>query len=258
LYDPERGGFVDVSILDILQIFGRAGRPQYDNTGHAILITPHKSLNQYLGLLGHQAPIESGFIKSLADHMNAEVVNGTITNIKEAASWLSYTFLFVRMGKNPLSYGMTFEEKFEDPQLDRKRMELVREAAETLDRCMMVRYDRRSGNLAVTDLGRVASHYYIKYGTIEAFNAMLTAHLNDSEALHVLCSSAEFDQLKVPHNLAEEVIRCRSAIAVSSGCSAYHYTFHFLIHSNMCVRFLCFAILPFCSCVLRSYQRLTS
>ena len=33
LYQPERGGFVDLSILDVLQIFGRAGRPQYDTTG---------------------------------------------------------------------------------------------------------------------------------------------------------------------------------------------------------------------------------
>ena len=82
---------------------------QYDTTGHAILITPHKSLNNYCSLLGHQAPIESSFIKSLADHLNAEIVNGTVTNIKEAASWLSYTFLFVRMGKNPLAYGLTFE-----------------------------------------------------------------------------------------------------------------------------------------------------
>ena len=63
LYDPERGGFVDLSILDVFQIFGRAGRPQYDTTGHAILITPHKSLNNYLNMLGQQAPIESGFIK---------------------------------------------------------------------------------------------------------------------------------------------------------------------------------------------------
>lgn len=54
IYDPERGGFVDLSILDVLQIFGRAGRPQYDNTGHAILITPHKTLDSYLGLLGNQ------------------------------------------------------------------------------------------------------------------------------------------------------------------------------------------------------------
>jgi activating signal cointegrator complex subunit 3 len=57
LYDPERGGFVDLSILDVLQIFGRAGRPQYDNTGHAILITPHKSLSTYLGLLSLQVNI---------------------------------------------------------------------------------------------------------------------------------------------------------------------------------------------------------
>ena len=71
--------------------------------------------------------------------MNAEIVNGTITNIREASSWLSYTFLFVRMGKNPVAYGMSFEEKFEDPQLDKKRVELVRDAAELLDRCMMIR-----------------------------------------------------------------------------------------------------------------------
>jgi activating signal cointegrator complex subunit 3 len=208
LYDPERGGFVDISVLDILQIFGRAGRPQYDTTGHAILITPHKTLSLYLGLLGHQAPIESNFIKSLADHLNAEIVNGTITNIKEAASWLSYTFLFVRMTQNPIAYGIPREETFDDPQLDKKRFELVTDAASTLDHCMMVRYDKKSGNLAVTDLGRVASHYYIKHGTIEAFNSMLTSHMSESEALHVLCSSAEFDQLKVRTYMRMYVCMC--------------------------------------------------
>ena len=127
LYDPERGGFVDVSILDILQIFGRAGRPQYDTSGHAILITSHASMGTYLGLLGQQAPIESSLIKSLADHMNAEIVNGTINNIKEAQSWLSYTFLFIRMCKNPIAYGILRDERHTDPQLEKKRLELVSE-----------------------------------------------------------------------------------------------------------------------------------
>jgi replicative superfamily II helicase len=49
----------------------------------------------------------------------------------------------------------------------------------------------------VTNLGRIASHYYIKHGTIDAFNTMLSPHLSEIDALHVLCSSAEFDQLKV-------------------------------------------------------------
>ncbi len=56
----------------------------------------------------------------------------------------------------------------------------------------------------MTDLGRIASHYYLRHGTIEAFNTMLSAHLSNSDALHVLCSSAEFDQLKMrPDELVE-------------------------------------------------------
>ncbi|KAJ1427305.1 Sec63 Brl domain-containing protein, partial [Ochromonadaceae sp. CCMP2298] len=225
LYDPERGGFVDLSILDVLQIFGRAGRPQYDSTGHAILITPHKSLAPYLGKLTHQAPIESALVKALADHLNAEIVNGTVNNLKEAASWLSYTFLFVRMCKNPLAYGINHEDLFADPRLEVKRLQLVRDAAELLDSCMMTRFDKRSGNLAVTDLGRIASHYYITHGTIEAFNNMLQPHLSDPDALHVLCSSAEFDQLKVrPEELVEmdgmkkhAVIALRSSVDDTAG-----------------------------------------
>ena len=46
--------------------------------GHAVLITPHKTLDKYLGLLGAQSPIESGLIKCLPDHMNAEIVNGKL------------------------------------------------------------------------------------------------------------------------------------------------------------------------------------
>eukprot|EP00981_Chlorochromonas_danica_P013205 scaffold5974_cov158-Ochromonas_danica.AAC.6 len=204
MYDPERGGFVDLSVLDIVQIFGRAGRPQYDNSGHAILITQQKSLNTYLGLLAQQTPIESAMVKSLVEHMNAEIVNGTINNIKEAIVWLSYTFLFVRMKKNPLIYGIKYEDIFDDPQLDRRRRDLAVVTAETLDQCMMARYDKRSGNLATTDLGRIASHYYIKHSTIESFNRMLSPHLLHPEALHLLCSSAEFDQLKSrPEELSE-------------------------------------------------------
>lgn len=47
---------------------------------------------------------------SLKDNLNAEVVLGTVTNVKEAIAWLGYTYLFVRMLKNPLVYGMSWEE----------------------------------------------------------------------------------------------------------------------------------------------------
>lgn len=37
MYDPQKGGFVDLDFLDVIQIFGRAGRPQFDNLGKFFL-----------------------------------------------------------------------------------------------------------------------------------------------------------------------------------------------------------------------------
>jgi len=50
------------------------------------------------------------FVTSLKDNLNAEVVLETVTNVKEASTWLGYTYLFVRILKNPLVYGMSWEE----------------------------------------------------------------------------------------------------------------------------------------------------
>ena len=73
LYDAKKGSFVDLGILDVLQIFGRAGRPQFDTHGDAYIITTHDKLSHYLALMTRQMPIESQFISSLTDNLNAEV-----------------------------------------------------------------------------------------------------------------------------------------------------------------------------------------
>ena len=64
---------MDLGILDVMQIFGRAGRPQFDKFGHGTILTTHDCLSHYLALLTRQNPIESQFIGSLADNLNAEV-----------------------------------------------------------------------------------------------------------------------------------------------------------------------------------------
>ena len=33
VYDAQKGGFSDVGMLDVQQIFGRAGRPQFEDSG---------------------------------------------------------------------------------------------------------------------------------------------------------------------------------------------------------------------------------
>ena len=49
----------------------------------------------------------------------------------------------------------------------------VFQVAEALDKAHMVRFDPSTGYLHSTDLGRVASQFYIKYDTVEVFNEFL-------------------------------------------------------------------------------------
>jgi activating signal cointegrator complex subunit 3 len=53
-FDTRSGSDQSLNILDILQMFGRAGRPQFDTTGKGILITNHDKMSWYLNLLTNQ------------------------------------------------------------------------------------------------------------------------------------------------------------------------------------------------------------
>lgn len=61
-----------------------------------------------------------------------------MTNIKEAVTWLGYTYLFVRMKKEHLHYGTSLEELASDPELLQKRRMLVTKAAKELEGSKMV------------------------------------------------------------------------------------------------------------------------
>lgn len=64
---------MDLDVLDVLQIFGRAGRPQFDTSGHGVIITTNEKVHFYLSALTNQLPIESNLMKALPDNLNAEV-----------------------------------------------------------------------------------------------------------------------------------------------------------------------------------------
>lgn len=197
LYNSQKGGFTDLDMLDVQQIFGRAGRPQFQDSGEAAIITTHDKLAHYLGMLTHAVPIESQFTAGLVDHLNAEIVLGTVTNVREAVAWLGYTYLYVRMRQNPLAYGISWEELASDHSLEGHRRKLIHEAARELERAKMARFDERSGNLYVTELGRVASHFYIRQASIEVYNELLKPHMTVEDILSMISKSSEFENLAV-------------------------------------------------------------
>merc|ERR1719312_1961599 len=78
-----------------------------------------------------------------------------------------------------------------------KRRDIINEAARALDKAKMIRYDEGNGIMSSVDLGRTASHYYIKYDTVETFNEMMTNIMNEGEILAMISKAQEFEQLKV-------------------------------------------------------------
>ena len=207
VYNPEKGGIVDLSILDVQQIFGRAGRPQFDSSGEANLITTNDAFPRYMDKLVRPVPIESNFIKQLADHLNAEVVGGTVTNISEASTWLTYTYLYVRMIRNPQAYGITLDQKANDPNLRQRCVDLVTDAAKLLDANKMLRFDPGSGNLGVAHNGRVAAHFYIQAESVATFLEMFgqIPVPSDSDLCRIICSATEFRNMKLRQEEMDEL-----------------------------------------------------
>ncbi|MEW5302418.1 MAG: hypothetical protein WDW36_005207 [Sanguina aurantia] len=205
VYDAQKGAFNELGMLDVQQIFGRAGRPQFDSSGEGIIITSHDKLAHYLGMLTHQLPIESQFRTMMADNLNAEVVLGTVTNLREAVAWLGYTYLAQRMTRNPLAYGRTWADLATDPALAQFKRQLIIAAANELKKCQMAVFDEKSGNLYVTELGRVASHFYIRHQSMVVFNECLKPHMTEAELLAMIAQSSEFDSMMVREEEMPEV-----------------------------------------------------
>ncbi|KAF8320257.1 Sec63-domain-containing protein [Clavulina sp. PMI_390] len=197
IYNPEKGRWVELSSQDMLQMLGRAGRPQFDTHGEGIIITNHSELQYYLSLLNQQLPIESQLVSKLADNLNAEIVLGTVRTRQEAVEWLGFTYLYVRMMRSPSLYGVGVDYLEDDPRLIQKRVDIIHTAAILLEKGGLVKYDRISGSFQSTELGRIASHYYVTYSSMSVYNQHLKPSMSSIDLFRVFALSNEFKLIPV-------------------------------------------------------------
>ena len=66
MYDSARGALTDLSILDVLQVFGRAGRPGLESSGVGYICTSEDKLDYYCNAVTSQVRyFERSFIQIL-------------------------------------------------------------------------------------------------------------------------------------------------------------------------------------------------
>ena len=194
-YDAATKGYVDFPITDVLQMMGRAGRPQYDDDGKAVVLVEESKKNFYLNFLHSPFPVESSLAAQLHNHINAEVVGGTVRSRHDAVQYITWTFLYRRLLLNPSYYGV---EDATAEGLNVHLQGLVGGVIQQLEKAGLVA--DAGGVLEATALGKIASFYYLDYKTMSVFMQHLSPSADLIAILSCLSSSAEYSELPVRHN----------------------------------------------------------
>lgn len=195
MYDASTGGYKDIGIFDVQQIFGRAGRPQFDHEGEAIILTLDKQMDEYVKMMSNKQTIESNLQKGLDNCVNAEISCGTIGTLTDGIHWLKKSYYYQRVTKNPVNYGLKQKDIAEDPSAHFILLEKVTESVKRLNRMQLIRYNEQNESVYPTDMGRIASNYYINVETMSYFMENLRPHIGEDIFLYHLAHADEFKQL---------------------------------------------------------------
>jgi activating signal cointegrator complex subunit 3 len=108
-FDGKIGRYVDMPVTDVLQMMGRAGRPQFDDHACAVIMAYEPKKHFYKRFLHEPFPVESSLHTGwhLHAYINAEVVAGTLLGLQDCVELLTYTYFFRRLACNPSYYHLT-------------------------------------------------------------------------------------------------------------------------------------------------------
>ncbi|KAL7770114.1 hypothetical protein CFE70_000047 [Pyrenophora teres f. teres 0-1] len=183
-------GLQEYSDLEMMQMLGRAGRPQFDDTAVAVIMTRQSKARQYDMLVTGQQLIESKLHLNLVDHLNAEIGLGTIRDLMSARKWLRGTFLYVRLQKNSGYY------KLEGARSEQSIEEQVDDIC-FRDITLLQETNLVSGqeDFKCTEFGHAMARYYVHYETMKIFMG-LHSRCSPSEILSAIVQATEYSSIR--------------------------------------------------------------
>jgi ATP-dependent DNA helicase HFM1/MER3 len=157
-------GVQEYADLEVMQMLGRAGRPQFETSACAVILTRDEKVNHYQNIVSGKEPLESSLHLNLIDHLNAEIGLGTISDSRSAKKWLGGTFLFVRLKQNPNHYRLKQKEGAQIWDEHDLLQQICDKDLKLLQSIDLVSSD---GGLKCTELGDAMARYYVKFETMK-------------------------------------------------------------------------------------------
>lgn len=97
------------------------------------------------------------------------------------------------MLKNPSLYSVSADYVDpSDPTFLQKRSDIIHTAAVLLEKAQLLKYNRATGAFQSTELGKIASHYYVTYNSMQGYNKHLRSGMGMLELCRVFAGSEEF------------------------------------------------------------------
>jgi ATP-dependent DNA helicase HFM1/MER3 len=123
-----------------------------DKEGVALIMCESGLESKYRALGHGQTILESSLHTNLVEHLNSEVVLGTIRNLETAKEWIRHSFMFRRFAQNPHRY-MSKDEPWTDG-LD----SMISKSINDLKDAELLTYvEGGSGELHSTEFGEIMS-----------------------------------------------------------------------------------------------------
>uniref|UniRef100_A0A3B4AAC7 DNA 3'-5' helicase n=1 Tax=Periophthalmus magnuspinnatus TaxID=409849 RepID=A0A3B4AAC7_9GOBI len=172
------GACEEYSEADLLQMIGRAGRPQFDTSATAVIMTKNQTKDKYMSLMNGMEIIES-LHGNLVEHLNAEIVLHTISDVNMALDWIRSTFLYIRALKNPKHY------------------ELCLKNLNALSSIELIHMDEDI-NIKPTP-GRLMARYCVAFETMKQFS-QISGTESLSDLTELVSNSKEFSDIQLRVN----------------------------------------------------------
>lgn len=171
----------------LVQMIGRAGRPQFDTHATAVIMTKTSEQSQIEKMLTGKLVVDSQLHKFLTEHLNSEIVLGTINDDLIARKWIESTFLRVRLMRNPENYGL--KKNCSLTVKENILINLCKESIELLMKYGMIKRTNQ-GFLEATDCGRAMAKHYISLNTMVKLTNLKGTE-TQRELLEIIASSSE-------------------------------------------------------------------
>ncbi|MDA4133103.1 MAG: hypothetical protein OK454_08275, partial [Thaumarchaeota archaeon] len=149
-------------------------------------------------------PVESSLHTVLDNHLCAEVSAETIVTKQDALDYLTWTFFFRRLHKNPSYYGLEVSAEEHNSMAAQQlandfMIEMVdKSLAELAESSCVEVYP--NGDVDPTPTGKIMSYYYLSHKTIRYLVKHAKPGADLLDVLSWMCRATEYDELPVRHN----------------------------------------------------------